>query len=405
MNSNNSIVPVEATVVGSSRSNFLDSAIKGASRRLEYLQGREAQVGNALRWLVFGIGGLFLWKNIDAITHFAEGVTDIVWQAIYASAGVGVLWAMWKIMGNETLRYHVAELIDVTIYKIHEAWVVRNPEDAANFAIRRLEKRKAEAEKAEATVEGAYDDVETAVKEAQEEAKQALTSAQGFERELERRQTGQGRPVSPEVAALSDNVLQHSLSLAKTTLRSQYTFYQEQSKQQAELAGRKEKIREVINAIAENIETMKLDLETTIKTWNLNLKTKFAYEQSAAVVDSPERRDYELGLKTLKDQANYFNGCVTVLMNRLDPTVQKFRMQKASNAIADEEFFRSWTEEAKSFLKPGAEQKLLAAAPSEAGIPEIERMLGTNPVRQPQPVPVRPKIVTGPSSSVDELLK
>ncbi len=384
-------------------SSFLDKMSKGAKRRLEYLKGKQEGIGNGLKWLIFGACGLLFWKNLDGINHFLDGVVDMQIKLLYFGGLAFLLWFAWRVLSSKQFHYAVTLWLDILIDKLHHAVVARDKFGAARLAISRLEKRKIEAEEAKAKVYAVYQMVDRAAGEAEKASREAAKKAQGFEREINRRSAGgEEKPISREIAAISENELLHSFSTAKSRLRVNYEFFKSQAEKRIVLYKRSQILEEVGNATGEKLEEMRFRLQRAQEDWELALQSMEAMQASDDLIHGPEKQTYEEALEGICNEAQFFDGRVQMLMDRLDPTVQAYRMDKAAAAIADEDFYREWMSDTK-IVKPEIQQRLLAL-PAKPEVLEIEQMLGSDSSFSSAKQEKAP-VSTGKKSSFDDLLK
>lgn len=365
-----------------STTSTLDRVIDGAKNRLEYLRGKEGKVGGGLKWVLIGLGGLFFVKNIDKINAFVDSVVTLQEKLLYGVGLAAVGWVIWRVLSSKKFQYTVTMIIDRLILKFHKLMIARDKFGSAEFAISRLAKRKKEADNARANVYGVYTSVSKARDEAQGNAQQALTNAKGFDEELKRRASG-----GKSTIKMSDDGLAHAFNSSKSTLRINAEFYKRQAQQALILGRRCDILKEVSAATEEKLSEMMLQLTNAKKDWELALQTMRAMQASDDIVNSPDAHTYNEALDGIVKESEFFNGRVMMLMDRLDPTVQSYRMLQASNQLADEETYKSFLSDTKVTVKLD-QQKQLNAVPASTLLADAESLLGTTLAKQPEPVPV-----------------
>ncbi|MBI5733275.1 hypothetical protein HY967_05010 [Candidatus Jorgensenbacteria bacterium] len=349
----------------------LDRGITGTIKRLEYLRGKQPSVGLVIKALGIGLGALMFIRNMDKILLFFDNLTSLMEKGIYAVILAVVLWLLWQIVSSKKLRDTVTLVIDRTILKIHKWLIARDKFGSAEFAIRRLEKRKNEADEARASVYAAYNAVTKQVNSAKEAAEQALTNAKGFDQEMKyRAETGKQK------VKMSDEGLQRAFASAKSTLRINADFLKRQAEKQTMLQTRCNILQEVSVATGDKLEEMKLQLTRAKQDWELALQTMNAMAASDEIVGGQDAQIYHEALDGIAREADFFNGRVIMLMDRLDPTVQSFRTKQAGEQIADEQYYQAFLNETK--ITPKKQDVVEAQSQPLSLIEDAESLLGGN---------------------------
>lgn len=357
------------------------------SRRFEYLRGKQDLIGGAFQWALFGLAGLIVYLKIDQISHFFDSLVDITLQLIFLAVVGAVGWLAHAVLSNPRFRSWIAMMVDTAIFAVHRRWVSRNKFGAAQFAIRRLNKRKKEADEAAGRVEGAKINVDTAAAKAKAESTSALNNAKGLDAAiaefLQRKADNPNYNVQAGKPTLEQ--MKRALSLSKSRLRSNYEFYLKQAKQGEILGKRCEMLKFAGEATQAQIDKMELDLDLAQQAWQLAIDSNAALQASDDLVDSDAKQTYDMALGMIVDETNAFEGRIQMLMNRLEPTIQKHQMDKVMDSINDEEFYKQWLDDSNVNIdNPVLERKLLEApkAPVDS---DIESFLG---IKKAEPVMV-----------------
>lgn len=355
------------------------------SRRFEYLRGKQDLIGGAVQWIFFGIVAFIVYLKIDQISHFFDSLVTVALQALFLGA-VGVVGALaYVILKNPRFRSWISMMVDTAIFAVHRRWVSRNKFGAAQFSIRRLVKRKKEADEAAGRVEGAKINVDTAAEKAKAASNEALNNAKGLDAAMAKVRAFKAEDPNYAVPRGQPTMEQMTtaLRLAKTRLRSNYEFYLKQAKQSEVLGKRCEMLRFAGEATQAQIDKMELDLDLAQQAWQLAVDSNAALQASDDLVDSEAKQTYDMALGMIVDETNAFEGRIQMLMNRLEPTIQKHNMDKVMDSINDEEFYKQWLDESNVNIdNPVLEAKLLEApkAPVDS---DIESFLG---IKKAEPV-------------------
>ena len=377
--------------------------VQNAPRRLEYLRNQKSFIGNAAKWLL--TGGVLLWAGLhfQQINDFFDNLATLAWKLGVAGVAVFGAWAIWHIISSETFQFDVAFLLDRVVMGLHRAVVVHNDVQAAEFSIGRLEARAKEVDQSRGAVNSARDDSRTTAANEKKEVAAAFQQAQGIRRELDTRASHGGKPVDPNLADYSSTSLENLFNLAQHKMKIHYGLYQNATAKYEMLVQRTDLLKEVSEAVWNIIEESKLELDTLVKTRELDAKTYNAMYQSGEVLGGQEMKTFQMAVQNIRDGIDSYNGQISILMDRLDPAVQSYRLGKVGGKIADEQFYQQWVEQA-GVVKPEAKEKLLAASSvTTQTIPEVEDMLG-NHASAPEPVPV-PRTRRQAASSFDDLLR
>lgn len=376
--------------------------IQNAPKRLEYLKAQKGLIGNAAKWLL--TGGFLLWVglHLQQISNFFDDLATLAWKLGVAGVAVVVAWAIWHIISSERFQFDVAFVLDRIIMGIHRAVVVHNDEQAAEFSIGRLEARADEVDQSRGGVNSARDDSRATAVSEKKECEASFQQAQGIKRELDSRASHGGKPVDPNLADYSSTSLENLFSLAQHKMKIHYGLYQSATAQYAMLVQRADLLKEVSEAVRNIIEESKLELDTLVKTRKLDAKTFGALSQSGEVLGGEEMKTFQMAVQNIRDGIDSYNGQISILMDRLDPAVQTYRLGKVGSKIADEQFYQQWVEQA-GVVKPEVKEKLLAASSvTTQTIPEVEDMLGHR-TSAPEPVLV-PRTRKAVPSNFDDLL-
>ncbi len=385
-------------------SSLLGQVAKRTTQRLEYLRGHEAQVGNGLKYILFGGAGIWVANHLTMIRDFVDNLVDIQTKLIYGGGLAVVLWVMWMVLSSKQFHYTVTMMIDRTIETFHRAMVARNPEGSARFSINRLRNRIREGEEAKAKVGSAFEQVNGAAENARAAAMEALSNAKRLKQEKAARQQGRGNPR----VQLTDAQLDNAIAAAQGALRREYSFYQDEAASAAELEKRYTAVEEVLGGSKVDLTNMEEDLEKAIQRWQLKLSEMQAMEASDAVVHSQERQVFDQSMQIIRQQADLCSGRTRMILDRLDPTIQAHRSGQAAAAIADEAFYAELADDPNFAIRPEAQEKLRATSGKPA-IPEMEEMLGNAPTppAQQRQIEAPPATLTarkGRTKEFDDLL-
>lgn len=332
-------------------------AAQGASKQLEYLRGHEKDVGKLAKLLVGGSALIWFAFNYKAVGEFVAGIVDIETKLIYGGILAVVLWGMWELLSSKTLQFMAAKAIDQGIERFF-LWRVRNdPEGYARFAINKSKKKLAWGEENKAKIRAAYTATNTAAEGARVAALKARDDVKGFMQEKADRVQGHGNPR----IRLSDGQLENSLALAKSNLRREYQFYQEETAIARTLESRYGVIRDVLDWSQTEITSMELDLADQKRRFELEFAQMSAVEAANAVQDGTERKTFNTAMGNIAQRADEFAGRTRMILDRLDSTIQAYHANQASAVIADDQFFQNMVNDPDLQIKPDTQQKLLVA--------------------------------------------
>lgn len=368
---------------------LLDAAIDVTpGNRLEYLRGKQKSISRLMQVGMLGVVGLLFLHNIDKITQLFDQIVSLEIEVAYGAGCAVLLWIMWRIVGWKVLQDAVTGQIDRMIYRLAKWMRTRGDKFLeAEFNIDQLRKRKNEADVARGNMYAVYQSASTAAADSYKRALEAGTNAKGLQEELLRRRAGGPvRVGNTKVSQSTTPQLEADFERSRSSLRVNYTFYQRQTVRKERLGKKCAMLQEASRATALEVESMTEGLHLAKQDYDLAVQENAAVGAYDDIMNSPARRNYDEAIDGILVDTSRINGHVQMLMDRLDPTIQNYRMNETTGAIADEAFFSKWLQESNLPVDPNV-QRQLTSPTEEPQIPEIESLLGNTP--KPQPVAVR----------------
>ena len=390
------------TTSGHSSTPLLDKIIEHSpTKQLEYLRGKEGAISSLLQWGF--LAGIVAWvlTHLDVINAALDGLIE-AWMKLAVLLGfAAVSLLVYKVLGAKEVRDGLNNLIDKRLFAIAR-WLRTRGDKILNcrFNISRLEKRKNEADTARAKVEGVSSKFTQAVEHSKRETQESFSKVQAFDEEIQRRSRGgKDRPKFSELADLSDDQLERYRNRAESEMRVSNDAFKEQSKERDDLLKKCAFLRDLSDALDNKVGELKYKLNKAIEKNQLSKDKATAMEAYSEVSGGQEVEDFNQTMGDIERETEFYNGFAQILMDRLDPTVQQFKMGKVADVVTADQLYREFAAKVGN-MRPEISQELLT--PAKSVIPEIERYLG-NPVPSPVSSPIRPTHQNRPDE--DELLK
>ena len=380
---------------------LLDAIIDNTpTKRLEYLRGKEGAITSLAQWGFIGAVIVFLGMNIDLINHTLDGFISGLAKLGVIGGALAAIWLICKVIGSKAVRDGVNYGIDKAIFKIAR-WLRTRGDKILNarFNIDRLKKRKAEADMALAKVNGVYAKFDNAATSSKKETQAAYAKVQAFDEEMQRRKRGgREQPNFSDLAALPADQLERYRNRAAIEMRVSNDAFKDQAAERDKLKVNCAFLKDLSDGLDSKVGELEFKLNKAIEKNELSKDKAAAMAAYAEVSGGQEVEDFNQTMGDIEKETEFYNGYAQVLMDHLDPTVQKQRMDKVTDVVTADQLYREFSAKIGG-MRPEVAQELLT--PTQPVIPEVERYLG-NPVSAPTPRSVKYAPPQSKPGSIDD---